>query len=133
MIKRLLVASSILVSPLLAAAAIAGPSWTSIGKDRLPTYGAAELLIDKAESKPGSPRVSGQLHAILEEPWIDPNASGAYRDIYFSVLADCRDRTVAIMPTWPEGPDESSVPPRELKQPAAGTANAKLLQAYCGG
>lgn len=132
MIKRLLVASSILVSPLLASAAGAGPSWISIGKDLLPTYGSAELYIDKPESKPGSPRVSGQLHAILDQPWIDPNASGAYRDIYFSVLADCRDRTVAIMPTWPEGFDESSVPVSDLKQPAAGSANAKLLRAYCG-
>ena len=132
MIKRLLVASSIFASSLLAQSAIAGPSWTSIGKDRLPTYGSAELYIDKAKSEPGSSRVSGQLHAILDEPWIDPNASGAYRDIYFSVLADCRDGTVAIMPTWPEGPDESSVPASELKQPAAGTANAKLLRAYCG-
>lgn len=132
MIKRLLVASSILVSPLFAAAAGAGPAWTSIGKDRLPTYGPAELYIEKAQSRPGSARVSGQLHAILDEPWIDPNASGAYRDIYFLVLADCRDRTVAIMPTWPDGPDESSVPASALKEPAAGTPNAKLLQAYCG-
>lgn len=132
MIKRLLVAYPMLVSALFSGAAVAGPSWTSIGKDQLPNYGSAELFIDKANPEPRSQRISGQLHAVLDQPWIDPNASGAYRDIYFSVLADCRERTIAIMPTWPEGPDESSVPASDLKQPAAGTANAKLLQAYCG-
>jgi hypothetical protein len=69
---------------------------------------------------------------VLDQAWEDPNDSGAYRDIYFRTLADCRDGTFALEPSWPEGPDEGSVPKRDLRRPAAGTAGALLLRAYCG-
>ena len=131
MIKTLLAASSvILVSVLLTDPAAAGPSWTAIGKGQLPRYGNAELFIDKAADKrPGY--VAGQLHAVLDEPWNDPDASGTYRDIYFHVLANCRDGLVAVQPTWPEESNTISIRDKDLQRPPAGSASDKLLKAYC--
>jgi hypothetical protein len=131
MIKYFFAASSIvLASPLLSSPAAASPSWTDIGRAMLPSYGNAELYIDRNAPKPGA-MTTGQLHAVLDQPWEDPNASGAFKDIYFRVLADCRDGMVAVQPSWPDGPDESSVPKSALRRPAAGTTDEKLLQAYC--
>jgi hypothetical protein len=133
MIKRLLFASSvILASPMLAGPASAGPNWTAIGKAELPSYGNAQLFIDPTP-RPNGQMLSGQLRAVLDEPWNDPIVPGSYRDIYFRVLADCGARTIAIMPTWPEGPDKTSVPLQNLKRPVPGSADAMLLHAYCGG
>lgn len=131
MIKRLLVASAILLaSPLLAGPALAGPSWTSIGKDQLATYGPAELSVGKLTRTDGA-MVSGELHASLDDPWSNPDGSGSFRDIYFRVLADCQAGTIAVHPSWPEGPDESSISVRDLKHPAPGSSDERLLKAYC--
>ena len=130
MIKRLLVASSILASLLLTRPAAAGaPSWTSIGKDQLATYGSADLYVGKLARK-GDHMMSGELHASLDNPWNNPNGSGSYRDIYFRVLADCAAGTIAVHSTWPEGPDESSISARDLRRPA-GSSDERLLRAYC--
>jgi hypothetical protein len=132
MIKRLLLTSAtILASPLLGGSAAAAPAWSDIGPDLLPTYGHAELYVGNI-ARQGDHMVAGELHAVLDAPWFDPNDSGSYRDIYFRVLADCRDGTVAIHANWPEGPDEASVSPRDLRRPPPGSPNAKLLRAYCG-
>lgn len=133
MIKALLASSSIaLAAALLAGPAVAAPAWTDIGKDQLPGYGAAQLYVGHiARERDG--KMAGQLRAVLDTPWSDPRTPGTYDDIYFKVLADCRAGTVGVMPSWPEGPDEASVPDRDLQRPAPGSAKAKLLRAYCGG
>ena len=129
MIKRLLVASTfILVSSLPAAAA--APSWTAIGPAQLPTYGSAQLFIDKGTMKRPD-MVSGQLHAVLAQPWMDKMATGYYRDIYFRLLANRRDGTFALQPTWPEGPDVTEIRDKDLRRPLAGSADDKLLKAVC--
>ena len=131
MSKTLSIASSvILASALLAVPAAAAPPWSDIGKDQLATYGSAELFVGKL-ARQGDHMMSGELHAVLDDPWHDPNDSGSFSDIYFRVLADCRDGTVAVHPTWPEGPDEASVSARDLKRPMPGSADEKLLRAYC--
>jgi hypothetical protein len=130
MIKRLLVASSILLgSSLLAGPAAAAPSWIDIGKEQLATYGSAELYVGKLARKGGL--TSGELHASLDDPWNNPDGSGAFRDIYFRVLADCPAGTIAVHSTWPDGPDESSISIRDLKHPAPGSSDERLLKAYC--
>lgn len=130
MIKRLLIASSMLVaSPLIAGGAAAASPWSDIGRASLPAYGTAELYVSRAAAPSGM--MSGQLHAVLDQAWEDPDASGAYRDIYFRVLADCRDGTIAVQPSWPNGPDESSVPASALERPAPGTMQQRLLTVYC--
>lgn len=131
MIKTLLASSTLIAAALLAGPAAAAPSWSDIGKDQLATYGMAELYIGKI-TRSGDHRVTGELHARLDTPWEDPNASGAYNDIYFKVLADCSEQTVGIMPTWPDGPDEPGVPSSYLRRPVPGSVSAKLLKAYCG-
>jgi hypothetical protein len=130
MIKRLLVASSIvLASPFRAGPAAAAPSWSDIGKGQLATYGSAELYVGKLARK--GDLTSGELHASLDDPWNNPDGSGAFRDIYFRVLADCEAGTIAVHSTWPEGPDESSISARDLKRPAPGSSEERLLKAYC--
>ena len=130
MIKRSLVLSSILLSsPFLTSPASAAPSWTNIGKEQLATYGSAELYIGKPARK--GDLTSGELHASLDNPWNNPDGSGAFRDIYFRVLADCQAGTIAVHSTWPDGPDESSISARDLKRPAPGSSDERLLKAYC--
>ncbi|HYX47431.1 MAG TPA: hypothetical protein VE820_11500 [Sphingomicrobium sp.] len=120
----------LLTALLIAAPAAAAPSWIDIGKDQLTTYGPAELYVGKL-AKQGDHMMTGEIHAVLDDPWQDPNGSGSFRDIYFRVLADCRDGTIAVHPSWPEGPDEASISIRDLKRPAPGGATEKLLKAYC--
>lgn len=132
MIKRLIVASMLLAPPLVAGSAAAGPSWTSIGKGQLPRYGNAELSIHKAPAKNAAYIMSGELHAVLDTPWVDPDASGSYRDIYFRVKANCRDGTIVVQPTWPEEPNAPSIRDSDLQRPVPGTGNERLLKAYCG-
>lgn len=131
MIKTVLVASSfVLASPLmLASPAAAGPSWTSIGKGNLPRYGSGELFIGKlARHRDG---VSGELHAVLDEPWINPDASGSYRDIYFRVRANCAAGTLAVQPTYPESPEDPTIEDKDMRRPPPGSPSAALLRAYC--
>lgn len=133
MIKTLPAASwIILASPLLAGSAAAGPSWTHIGKGQLPRYGSAELYFGNAAAQRSGDIRSGELHAVLDEPWVNPDASGSYRDIYFRVRANCRDRTIAVQPTWPDSPSSPSVRDRDMQRPGVGSGNEKLLKAYCG-
>jgi hypothetical protein len=130
MIKRSLVASSLIVLSSLPAVA-AAPNWTAVGMAQLPSYGNAQLFIDKGTgNRPGMMR--GQLHAVLAGPWEDPKGSGYYRDIYFRLLANCRDGTFALQPTWPEGPDATAIRANELRRPVAGSTDDKLLKAVCG-
>ena len=130
MIKRLLVASSLILASSLPAAA-AAPNWTAVGTGQLPSYGNAQLFIEKRAAKHPD-MMTGQLHAVLAEPWEDPNGSGFYRDIYFRVLANCRDGTFAFQPTWPDGPDVTGIRTNELRRPIAGSTDDKLLKAVCG-
>src|SRR5690242_18432774 len=133
MIKRLLLASSIvLASPLLAGpASAARPNWTAVGQAQLPAYGNAQLFLNRGTDK--RPDImAGQLHAQLAAPWMDPKGSGYYRDIYFRLLANCRERTFALQPTWPEGPDVTGIKLKELRRPVAGSADDMLLKAVCG-
>jgi|SRR5690242_10361637 len=133
MIKRLLFASAIvLASPLLAGpSAAAHPTWTAIGQAMLPTYGNAQLFLDRGTAKRPD-MMKGQLHALLAAPWMDPKGSGYFRDIYFRLLANCRDGTFALQPTWPEGPDVTEIRDKELRRPVPGSANAMLLKTVCG-
>jgi len=132
MIKRVFLASSIvLASPMFAGPAAAAHNWTAIGQASLPSYGNAELFLDKGTSKhPGM--ISGQLHAVLAQPWEDPKQPGFYRDIYFRLLANCSAGTFALQPTWPEGPDVTAIRIDQLRRPAAGSADAMLLKTVCG-
>ena len=130
MIKRVFVASAVVLAS-LAAPAAAGPSWTALGKAQLPSYGNAQIFIDRSSASPPG-MMAGQLHAVLDEPWMDPNASGSYRDIYFRVLANCRAGTFALQPTWPVGPDEMSIHQRDLRRPVPGSAEDRLMRAVCG-
>jgi hypothetical protein len=131
MIKRLFVGSSLIFASLsLAVPAAAGPNWTAVGKAELPRYGDAQLFIDKAAPKRAG-FVSGQLHAVLDRPWNNPDASGSYSDIYFRMLANCRDGTVAVQPTWPDESDTTSIRDKDLQRPPAGSASEKLLRAVC--
>jgi hypothetical protein len=125
-----LVSSTFLAAALFAGPASAGPPWSDIGKDQLANYGSAELFIGKL-ARQGDHMVSGELHAVLDDPWHDPNDSGSFSDIYFRVLADCRGGTVAVHPAWPEGPDEASISARDLKRPTPGSSEERLLKAYC--
>jgi len=72
------------------------------------------------------------FHALLAAPWMDPKGSGYFRDIYFRLLANCRDGTFALQPTWPEGPDVTEIRDKELRRPVPGSANAMLLKTVCG-
>ena len=131
MIKRLLLASMVVASPLLFGQAVAGrPNWTAVGQAQLPSYGNAQLFIDKGVAKRPD-MATGQLHAVLAGPWQDPMGSGYYRDIYFRLLANCRERTFALQPTWPDGPDTTEIKLKELRRPVAGSANDMLLKAVC--
>jgi hypothetical protein len=132
MIKRVLLASSIvLASPLLAGpAAAAHPNWTAIGQAMLPTYGNAQLFLDKGAAKRPD-MASGQLRAVLAAPWMDPKGSGYYNEVDFRLLANCREGTFALQPTWPEGPDVTGIRDKELRRPLAGSADDKLLKAVC--
>jgi len=131
MIKRVLLASAIvLASPLLAGPVAAAHNWAAIGQALLPSYGNAELFLDKRTTK--RPEImTGQLHAVLAGPWMDPKGSGYYRDVYFRLLANCRDGTFALQPTWPEGPDVTEIRDKELRRPLAGSTDDKLLKAVC--
>ena len=131
MIRRLLVASSIvLASPFLAGPAAAAPPWSAIGQEQLATYGSADLYVGKL-ALTGDHMMSGELHAVLDKAWNNPDASGSFRDIYFRVLADCQAGTIAVHSTSPEGPDEFSINARDLKRPAPGSSDERLLKAYC--
>lgn len=132
MIKTLLTASSIILAlPLLAGPAAAGASWTSVGKAQLPTFGSAQIYLDRAaEKRPGMR--AGKLRAVLDEPWQNPDASGFFDEVEFRVLANCQAGTFALQPTWPEGPDTTAIRERDLKRPALGSTNEKLLKAVCG-
>ena len=125
-----IISSAFLASALFADPASAGTPWTDIGKDQLATYGPAELFVGKL-ARQGDHMVSGELHAVLDDPWHDPNDSGSFSEIYFRVLADCRGGTVAVHSTWPEGPDETSISARDLRRPAPGTSDERLLKVYC--
>ena len=131
MMKSLLAAPSILGCLfLLAAPAAAGPSWSSIGKGQLPRYGNGELYIGKL-ARHGDQLVSGELRAVLDQPWVNPDASGSYRDIYFRVRVNCRNGTLAVQPTWPDSPQTPTVRDGDMRRPAAGSGNDRLLKAYC--
>lgn len=132
MIVRLTFASPLLLAlPLLAAPAAAAPDWTHFGRSDLPRYGSAQLYIGKLERHDGQ-AVSGELRAVLDEPWNNPDASGTYSEIFFRVRADCRDRTIAVQPIWPERPAKSTIRDKDMHPAPAGSGNEKLLRAYCG-
>jgi hypothetical protein len=132
MIKTVLVASSfVLASPvLLASSAAAAPNWTSIGKGNLPRYGSGNLYIGKL-ARQRNDVVSGELRAVLDEPWINPDASGSYSDIYFRVRANCREGTLAVQPTYPESPQDPTIEDKDMRAPPPGSPSAALLRAYC--
>ena len=132
MIKSLLATSPIVLAfVLLGSPAAASPKWVDIGKGQLPTFGAGELYIGGLLRNP-SGIVTGQLHAVLDEDWQDPLQPAAFRDIYFRVMADCRNGTVAFHSTWPDGPDESGIDRSDLRPPSPGSVDEKLLKVSCG-
>lgn len=131
MIKRLLLASIVVASPMLfGPLAAARPNWTAVGQGQLALYGNAQLFIEKRAAKHPD-MMTGQLHAVLAGPWEDPKGSGYYRDIYFRLLANCREGTFALQPTWPDGPDVTQIRDKELRRPVAESTDDKLLKALC--
>lgn len=133
MIVRLPFATPLLLAALVAAApAAAAPDWTHFGKSDLPRYGSAQLYIGKL-ARHGGEAVSGQLRAVLDEPWNNPDASGTYTEIFFRFRANCRERTIAVQPIWPERPVKSTIRDEDMYPAPAGSGNERLLKAYCGG
>jgi hypothetical protein len=132
MTMRLILASTLLVALLVAAPATAAPKWTQFGKSDLPRYGSAQLYIGKL-ARHGDQAVSGELRAVLDEPWNNPDASGTYTEVFFRVRANCRERTIAVQPIWPESPRTSTVRDEDMHPAPSGSGNENLLKAYCGG
>ena len=130
--KPLLTASSLLFAFGIAVTpAMASPRWTDIGKVDLPTYGTGELYIGSLETQP-SGMVTGKLHEVLDQLWEEPNATGEFRDVYLKFIADCRAGTVAYASTFPEGRSRMTFPVDQLRRPAPGSLDARLLTASCG-
>lgn len=133
MIVRLPFHSPLLLAALLLAApAAAAPDWTHFGKSDLPRYGRAELYIGEL-ARHRDQAVSGELRAVLDQPWNNPDASGTFREILFRVRANCRERTIAVQPIWPESPEKSTIRDEDMYPAPPGSGNEKLLKAYCGG
>jgi len=130
MIKRIIAPASLLLASALLSGPAAAARWVDIGKAQLPSFGTGELYISGVE-RDSSGMVRARLHEVLDRVWEDPIQDGFFRDAYFRMLADCRNGTIAVHSTWPEGPDELSIPTDDLRRPAPGSVDSKLLQVSC--
>jgi hypothetical protein len=130
MIKRIITPASLLLASALLPGTAAAAPWRDIGKAQMPSFGTGELYITGVE-RDSSGMVRARLHEVLDHSWEDPIQDGYFRDAYFRVLADCRNGMIAVHSTWPEGPDELAIPMDDLRRPAPGSVDSRLLQVSC--